>query len=59
MEQSKINEVRIRRYEQAINKIDDYFEYRHDSDIDKEFVLNVLDNLSNNLVRDMENLIKL
>ena len=46
MEQNLINKIRIEAYERALNKIDDYFEYRHNSTIDKEFVIGVLDNMT-------------
>ncbi len=32
-------------YSNAINKIDDYFEYRAHSTLDREVVYNILDNL--------------
>ena len=42
-------EIRITMYEKTINSIDDYFEYRHDSDKDKKFVMGVLDRMARNL----------
>lgn len=46
MNQNLINKIRIEAYEKAINTIDDYFEYRYESTQDKEFVINVLDNMT-------------
>ncbi|MGR5254345.1 hypothetical protein ACPV5S_19310 [Vibrio astriarenae] len=37
-------------YVHSMNQIDDYFEYRCESDIDKRFVLQVLDELSKSLL---------
>lgn len=42
-------EIRITVYEQAINHIDDHFEYAHDSESDKKFVMRTLDRLSSQL----------
>lgn len=39
-------ELRIKAYEQAINRIDDYFEYRHDSETDKTYVMDIIDGLA-------------
>ena len=39
----------LKHYVEAINKIDDYFEYRSDSLKDRNFVYGVLDKLSDNL----------
>jgi hypothetical protein len=36
----------------ALNKIEDYFEYRNRSKEDKYFVTNVLDNLTRELVKE-------
>ncbi len=36
-------------YTDAINEIDDYFEYTNESQQDKDFVYDVLDRLSTNL----------
>lgn len=49
MKQHLINKIRVEEYEQAINKIDDYFEYAHESDKDKRFVMDVLSDLSTKL----------
>lgn len=43
------DEKRLQIYQDAINRIDDYFEYRHESCVDKAFVMDVLDSLSNRL----------
>ena len=42
-------EKRLAAYEQAINRIDDYFEYRHESELDKGYVRGVLESLTNKL----------
>ena len=39
----------LKYYIEAINKIDDYFEYRSDSTKDRSFVYGVLDKLSDRL----------
>ena len=36
-------------YAEAINEIDDYFEYRHESEKDKAFVMGVIDRLANDV----------
>jgi len=41
--------VRVKEYELAINRIDDYFEYQHNSELDKGFVMGVLENLTSRL----------
>lgn len=33
-------------YREAINKIDDYFEYRNESERDKTFVMGVIDEIT-------------
>ena len=33
-------------YMKAINRIDDYFEYRHQSEVDKKYVVDVLNQLT-------------
>ena len=49
MTESKINKIRARIYERALNHIDDYFEYRCESGQDKEFVITVLDSMTEQL----------
>jgi len=36
-------------YREAINQIDDYFEYRNESKRDKEFVMGVLDGIADKI----------
>lgn len=47
--QQLINQIRVDVYEQALNKIDDYFEYAHESDKDKSFVREILSDVSSEL----------
>lgn len=42
-------ESRLKIYERAINSIDDHFEYMHESDSDKRFVMVVIDSLTDKL----------
>jgi len=42
-------ETRLTIYEQAINRIDDHFEYRHESEKDKNFVRRTLAMLTSQL----------
>ena len=42
-------ETRLRVYEHAINEVDDYFEYRNESEQDKEYVRGILSRLTNRL----------
>ena len=44
-------EAALEKYQHAINSIDDYFEYRHESDHDKEFVMKTLDRLTHDLTK--------
>ena len=41
----------LQAYQRAINKIDDYFEYRHESEQDKIFITKTLDVLTNETMR--------
>ena len=41
----------LKLYQSAINAIDDYFEFRCESGVDKEFVVTILDSLSDELMR--------
>jgi len=36
-------------YKKAVNRIDDYFEYRNESKADREMVYKILDDLTKNL----------
>lgn len=56
LEQVTIDSIRLKCYEKTINQIDDYFEYRHDSDKDKKVVLKMLDELSKRIVREVDKL---
>lgn len=38
-----LDEIRLEVYEKTINEIQDYFEYRHDSDRDKAYVMSRMD----------------
>ena len=44
-------EDKLKAYTTAINKIDDYFEYRYQSDQDKQYVITVVDELIETLMR--------
>ena len=47
-------ERELRVYRRAINRIDDYFEYRNESDKDKAYVMSVIDELTNELATFMK-----
>ena len=42
--------TQIEAYQKAVNEIDDYFEYRFESQQDKEFVIGALCRLCDNLI---------
>ena len=48
-EKIKVIEIYLESYATAINSIDDYFEYSNESDVDKEVVMRIIDNLTNKL----------
>jgi len=48
----KRTEELLESYQTALNKIDDYFEYRFDSEKDKKYVMGVIDNLTEQLVKN-------
>lgn len=37
-------------YQAAINRIDDYFEYSHKSEVDKKYVMGVIDKLNGKIL---------
>lgn len=41
----------IEAYQKAVNQIDDYFEYRFESEQDREFVITVIDILLKDLIK--------
>jgi hypothetical protein len=47
----ELSNRRLACYQKAINKIDDYFEYNMDSNIDQRKVFQILGNLTDNLVK--------
>lgn len=49
MTDAKLNEIRAIVYNRALNHIDDYFEYRYESNNDKQFVMEVLANVTKEL----------
>ena len=51
---NKKDKLMLAEYQRAINRIDDYFEYRHESEKDKQHVVEVLDNLTDQL-REIQN----
>lgn len=44
----------LRCYQEAINKIDDYFEYRNESLRDREYVHKVLEQLTEDIAKERE-----
>lgn len=54
MTDAKLNEIRAQIYSRALNYIDDYFEYRCESSQDKEFVLTVLNNMTEQLAAELK-----
>ena len=48
-EETTTEKTVLQLYQEAVNKIDDYFEYRYKSKEDKEFVMNVLDGITKKL----------
>lgn len=55
MSDRSILETRIKHYEKVINKIDDYFEYRFESEKDRAFVIDTIDQMTAMLQSDIEN----
>ena len=50
--------TRLEAYQKAVNKIDDYFEYRHESEVDKSEVRVILSQLTKNLIKAIAQEIK-
>ena len=48
-EETTTEKTVLQLYQEAVNKIDDYFEYRYKSKEDKEFVMNILDGITKKL----------
>lgn len=44
---------RVEIYREAINEIDDYFEYANDSEVDKKVVRKILSDLTEKLVKSL------
>jgi hypothetical protein len=50
LEQNKLNERYLRAYRTFVNGVDDYFEYRNESEKDRQKVHQLLQNLTDRLV---------